>query len=268
MQLGGAMVIWGTLYFGINIMLNCPVYQMNISSYIECIFGVWYLWTLLVISCVVAIAEKFMMGKFHILICVIAIPLLLLFYKGTSIIYMYPYFLIGYFTKKNIEKIDMLLKKGGNILIAFFPILLLYFRGDVRAPFVRNPFATSYGVIGQVGLMILRYFIGLCGSLFVILIVKNLNDVCIDKKCTYFFKELGKVSLQVYVMQRIVVELLGGQIAKSIIDKSGINLYKCVPQLYSWFFCLLITIICTWLIYKIIGLIKKHEKINKILFLR
>lgn len=70
---------------------------------------------------------------------------------------------------------------------------------------------------------IYRWTIGLLGSVLVILIVRyleNKKSMCCLKKVFIYF---GKRSLEIYVVQQIILEYLGGKTFGLLVERSGKN---------------------------------------------
>ena len=71
------------------------------------------------------------------------------------------------------------------------------------------------GLGRQIVIDIFRWAIGLAGSISVIMTVRLfLKHLSSESRIKKIFCELGKYTLEIYVMQRILVEYLGAKVSK------------------------------------------------------
>ena len=240
--------------------------------------GLWFLWSIFIISVLIAIIYFSISNKTKRFIGYIASFAILMILPEkmepckTMNIWMYPYFLAGFLWaeikegpfKEKIKKCN--LKYGAIIL---YPLLIQFFHvKDYIYTSGITLFDSEYGFAEQIRIDIYRWIVGYAGILFMIVILHELLQNEKIKRILYMlFGELGQITLQVYVMQRLLLEEIFGGIYKVFVKyRGGQNPLLQNIELYNFLWTPIIGILHLLIIYKMIMLISRNHKLNRWLF--
>lgn len=181
-------------------------------------------------------------------------------------LYMYPYFVIGFLYCRFREKISTLYKCIFSIisLIAFI-VMLCFFQREhyiyTTGMFLPTP---SKGV-SQLATDLFRYSIGLFGSIAVSSVLYLLSRV-LWKKIINVFAAIGKKSLQLYLVQRLLVEYICGDLYVDLVGKLGYN--PLIQNLYLYNIIITPLIACAFIVimYAVIILLYKFKRFSTFIF--
>lgn len=264
--------VWGACLYFIQYVVEMKVMKVEMEFSLQemwwSIQGTWFLWTLLICSVFVCIIGKLFDGRLEIIVLVFAFPLLYFIPNYNNHMFMYPYFILGYLYNKYKDTISQKFIKGCKIsLAAMFPILLPYYSSNsyIYTTGITN-FETISKFMAQLKIDIYRYAIGLCGAVFVIMVVEYCTEYFRNSKVVRKIAGFGAMSLQIYVMQKIAVEYLAVGCWAKIISVLGFNPLTENTVLYDWVFTLLLALIGCEILYQITLLVKKTTMLSKILF--
>ena len=224
------------------------------------------MWAILLYSIILGLAGNCKKIQIKCLILCAGILLLICNPNRWRLIFEYVYFLIGYgihfLDRQHMDSVLQKRKLVKLIMIVSFVLLIIY---CLQVKFIRLDFSELvYSVISrdkkEIITAICRLFGGyiisatVCFSIYYIVFVTNCDLVA------KVFSYLGKISLQIYLLQRIIVELIFADVIKLY----GNSIYclgnvgnTLVAIILSVFFLLLIVGI-TWL--------AKQLRISKYIF--
>ena len=163
--------------------------------------------------------------------------------------------------KENLKYISFLL----------FPFLLFFFKErDYIYTSGINPFSSEYGVLTQLGIDVYRWGIGLIGSVFILSIIQIIykklqNNKSFAGKLFQKLESIGQFSLQIYLMQILVLERIATEVYQMVVDKLGYNPLTFNIILFDLFTFLIALIFIIFLLLVSKGL-KKISWLHKILF--
>lgn len=274
--IGIPIISWNTLLYVVQIIINYlqdDDLNLSLIGWLNSLKGLWFLWSILAISIVVAIICKISKGKgkLQIVLLILGIACMPLFPNRVMNMFMYPYFIAGFLFNAYKEIIPNKLLNFKNISLLIFPIMLNFYE---KKHYIYtsgiNPFSSEYGVVGQISIDIFRWGIGFTGSIFIIcileMILKNMKP---NKKINIIINQaakLGVVSLQIYVMQRICLEFVASKVYQIISKEIGFNLLAQNTFLYNFVFTPLIALTFAIVLFHITKLINKNNKLSYILF--
>lgn len=214
--------------------------------------NLWFLWTLLKISILVAIIQKYCKDSLWLYIAIFV----LLFYIPDGLItyfdkFMYPFFLLGYFSAKKVLISYLSRINFCGLITIFILYILCYFLYD-KDTYV---YTSHYSLIGkedyikQILIDLKRLISGIIGLVFVLVFVK-LIIMQINNKVVRSLKKicstLGCYSLGIYALHEIIPIR---DLTSFIID---FNLMNCICE----------SIIITLLYFYISYLISKNRILN------
>lgn len=193
--------------------------------------GLWFLWSVLIISVLVAVVYcRTVTPVGRGIGYVTAFTLLILLPAKiepckTMNIWMYPYFLTGFLLLEKRNVIHQL-KAGKRVKymsIVLYPVLLHFFhyRDYIYTSGV-NLFDSVYGLKQQLQINIYRWILGFAGIAFMVVILQTLFQKSHVKNVLFrLFGNLGQITLQVYVIQRVLLEEIFGETCKIFISYGG-----------------------------------------------
>lgn len=265
------ILTWNTLRFIIiktNDYITEGEYYINFNEYINNLMGLWFLWALLIISISVIFIEKYFEGENILfnLLCYLALWMILsICIKRWRVEFMYPYFMSGYLFNKYKDKIGENLRKIRFLCIPVSIIMILFFEKKHYVYVTgTNIFNFNYEFLYKLNIDIFRLVTGFVVSIAFITIIEFIYNkkISLGKN---LFTSLGIVSLQIYVLQSLILELIFPKIFKILIYR--LNLFNLLEDGYIYNFILtpIISIFITILIYSIISKIN-NKRLKKILF--
>lgn len=275
------ILIWNTIHYAIALLLSCLIEKQaffSIKSWWRAIIeGYWFLWAVLFCTITVGLIVKCLPKQFWMVGFVVVFPLALISPCRWVILSVYPFYIAGFLFHKWIEegkKIPLWLKYSS--LPVFVVATWLHFSGSAVGNsewmyLVKKSLGFLKGSIGlteimiQVGNIVLYYVLGISGSVSVIILVDVI--VCKIKKniVLNFVGKLGQFSLQIYILQRVLLELILGKWYGMLVRMTGGNPAVNNISMFTWLYSSLIGLICTYLIYILISYVLKG-KVGRALF--
>lgn len=172
--------------------------------------NLWFLWAVLYNSLIVLFIHKVLKDS----IWAYAVIFILLFFVPNAMYlhcFMYPYFVLGYLYNKRFaksDKIQSIQQKSSLLLtitgIAFFAMLPFFEREHYIYTSLYN--ILNGNPLHQTGVDLFRFFIGLFGSIFVMLSIKRLHDLIGDRRGVLAY--LGRNTIGIYIVSSYLNPLL------------------------------------------------------------
>lgn len=180
------------------------------GKWLSSITDLWFVWSVLTSTLVVSFVYKKVKNVYLRILCLIVGALFVFIFPNADLnLYMYPYFLLGYFYAKYRAKFNNVVFKVLKYLTIPVFIILLFIFKKKHYIYLSGILCKTYGVWGCIDLNLFRWIIGLVGCIAVISISKLIFDVFIKNKREMppkiAFAKLGEKSLQMYVLQSIIV---------------------------------------------------------------
>ena len=244
---GIPLFVWGTLDFVIASIL---VGTFNVRTWFHSIIGIWFLWAVLCASIFVAVIHKLPVSTFlKYLIMILGTILFVQMPGGTSNGFVYPYFVIGYAINEwNLFENETYRKVIQPICGVIWVILLLFYKKE------------SY-----------IYISGLTWKISEI----GLYDKVIQKDCKqskpiakvlHIIQRLGLHTLEIYVLQRIVLERCFAKAYEYTIYFIGQNILALNRALYDLCFTLLCAVVIGIVLMKFSEAASKHPRLSFSIF--
>lgn len=181
--------------------------------------GYWFLWGILYLSIIVFIIKYLFFDNikvyFTLFFVLLLVPNEIHNIKLSTILFLYPFMLIGYFFSKYQEVILKVIKENKKfillILLLFFFLQFLFFNKESYIyisglNITKTKLKTS--VIRQIFIDLFRINIGLTGSCFILLILDEISKSNKLKKIYNIFIYLGQNSLSFYCLQELLIVYL------------------------------------------------------------
>ena len=240
------------------------------GGWINSLSSLWFLWSVLAASIVVAVVcKKFSNIFVQILMLGIAMLIVAMFPNMTLNLYMYPYFVLGFYYAEYKEKFPRWLNNFKYITIALFPIMLCFYEKK-HYIYTTGLFGSEYSRIDTLLIDTYRWAIGLVGSVCVLTVVEIIYEKLISKigkpVISIGLAKLGKKSLQIYAFS---VPFLSAYLSVAFPKVLSIlnidNVFTRNIFVYNFIFTLLLSIIYSFVLYFLVRIFEKL-KISKVIF--
>lgn len=255
------IVLWVLLYRIPEMFLSYARYDSLMKAFIKLVSyvvtGFWFLWAILFFQIFTLAVKKWLNDSVWVYLVTFIILLIIPDFVITQLYkYMYLYFYVGYFSSIVLKNYDVKIKfvKYGwsFILITILLLPLFNYRTYIynnTITLIPNGYETYSE---QVKNIVLRYGIGLIGSLGAIWICVKVNGLSCLKRVRETFSVLGKNSLGIYIISGYVVSLIVVPITANI-----------SPSLIVWVMETVFVTITSLMLTKII---QNVSLLNKLLF--
>ena len=269
--IGIPLLSWGILQFMYDISLEKP---KNVISYIKMlknsIVSIWFLWAVLSISCAVAIIYKYrdrLIDK--VILGILMVALLYILPGRTNNFFMIPFFILGFiFCKYGIfERYLYIRFKWLYFLIWLF---MLIFYGKRHYIYTTGIFPSGLisgkAILLQFEIDLFRYLIGLFGTIAIIELLRLIFKKINMKNLSKLIVNGGRRSLDIYVMQRVLVETIIANAFVNIVDSIGENYLTSNLLCYNFVITLLFALICYIFLLGISTVLNKNAVVSFVLF--
>lgn len=233
-------------------------------------YSLWFLWS--VLSCSTAVGVACKVGKtpfLRIIYLSLGVLFVALFPNANENLFMYPFFIVGFFMAKHKQFLFTAFGRIRYIVFLLFPILLLFYKRK-HYIYITPMFGAESGAAYNLTIDLFRFFIGLAGSLFLLILVSLVfrRFSCSDERIPKFWgilSRLGENSLPIYCLS---VPLLSGylpHVFRKCMEPFGYNLLAENWILYNLIFTPLLAAGYCAALLVVIRLLKKIG-IHKLFF--
>jgi fucose 4-O-acetylase-like acetyltransferase len=243
------------------------------GSWLSSLSRLWFLWSVLVatiVMCLVVMVERNSDRKFFAIvqffIIVLGFFLAAFFPSRQNNVFMYPYFVLGYYYAKyeyNIKKFQII--KYTTFVI--YPIMLLFFEKK-HYIYTSGIFGGEYSIAEYIAIDAYRWIIGLVGSIFVITIVQLLLKIPVSKQFGKAVARIGQNTLQIYVLSTVFLSSylpIGLRIIRRIQMIDTVYLWCSENMIVFYLITFIIAMIYTIVLSLIINK-TRNSKISKLIF--
>jgi len=232
----------------------------------EYLTHLWFLWSVFCCSLITAIIFKLKINNIFIYLFA-GVSILSLIHNSDLNIYMFPFFIVGFYYKKYQNNAYIIIYKLRYLINLIFIVMLFHFE---KKHYIYisgiNIFKSYYGIQNQIYINIYRYIIDFCGCFAIINISKYVYNKFKDTKFISLIINIGKNTLQIYVLQRFIVEIIGVKVYRKLVGFLNVNYLTFDVVIFDWIICPLIAIILCYCINIIIEKTKRYIIINKIIW--
>ena len=244
-----------------------------VSSLLSNYQSLWFLWSVLAASIGVALICK----KVHnvwiqlLLLALWCIPVFLFPGGGAKNVYVYPYFVIGFYFARYQNLINQCLKWIVQAIASVGFVIMLFFFRTKHYIYTAGLYDSNLSIFENIGVNLFRWVIGLFGCIAVLSLVEVIFRLIVLKHCerrlpiSFCFSELGKKSLQVYALSVSFLSFWLPRIYGKIAGKVGSNFLAHNIYLYSFVYTLAIAVLYAVGLYFLIKLFERI-KFSKVLF--
>jgi hypothetical protein len=179
-------------------------------------------------------------------------------------LFMFPYFVIGFYFALYKDKIPAMLMKLRYISLVLFPVMIMFFEKK-HYIYTSGLIGSQYSIREYLYIDIFRWAIGLVGSVFVMTFIFLVFKLKVFQKLFDCFEKLGRYTLHIYVYQ-VVLLLRFGELAVNLMFKV-LGTYNVLPERLLLFHALIvpiITVVATIVLYYISRQLNKFKFIQNI----
>lgn len=187
--------------------------------------GLWFLKSLFIITVLATLIVK--CSKKYKYLCSFAVWISLILFNnvfGDHTADLFPFFVLGYYVAEHKSIVEKIYKCRYIAYIAFIVLLI----GMREEYFVYvggiNPVVSEYGFAKQVYFDLYRLIIGILGSSTFIMLVMQIGKY-LPSAVNKFFEAMGRVTLQLYVLQSFFLEGVLSQLINHLPLSGGAKLH-------------------------------------------
>ena len=173
--------------------------------------GYWFLWSILFITIIVLFINKFFNDNIKVYIVFFLLTLIIPTRVLSLRIFLYPFFVVGYFFCKHHKMIDGIKRNIiyilGTSLVIFICLLFLYKKSMyiyVSGMTIITPIL-NISSLEQIYIDLFRIIIGFVGSILTLSIIYEIYYLTKNKRIWQHFSYIGKNSLKFYCFQEILI---------------------------------------------------------------
>lgn len=255
--IGGILIYYLTT--GLKGILSKKWHVLFNGAWLSSLSGIWFLWSVLVASLGVAIICKTIKRIYlQVILLFLWAFVIYLFPNASNNLYMYPYYVIGFFFAKYKSKIQKKLFLIKYISLLLFPIMLYAYVKGYTENFLK--FKLDF----------FQYIIGLVGCVFALTILEIIFNLLYERKKSLLFplSKVGQMSLQIYVLSIIFLSSWLPTIYSKIIEIFSLgNILAHNMLMYNFVYTFILSIAYTFILYFITKAIYKI-RIGKMIFSR
>lgn len=233
--------------------------------------SLWFLWSVLVASLATTLACKTQKKlPAQVLLFLVMIPLIALFPNASLNIYMYPYFILGFYFAKFKDKLPQWVHRAKYASLLLFPLMLCFYEKKHYIYITGLLPDQVYSLMDMLLIDAYRWLIGLVGSVFAL----TLLDICcqhvlLKVKRTIIsagLAALGEKSLQIYVLSVPFLSMyLSAGFPKILSVLKIHNIFATNIVVYNFVFTFLLAVSYALALYCLTKLLEKLN-LSRIIF--
>lgn len=229
----------------------------------------WFLWSVLAASVTVTLCCKITEKTWLRAILLLAGTVLMMLFPCAEMnLYMYPYFVAGFFFAGAGEKLRRALGFCKYISLAAFPVMLLFY-GREHYIYTTGIYSADYGIKGSVAIDLFRWAIGFAGSVFALTLMDIAFRFFADEERTPrllgWMALLGESSLQIYCLSTSLLSSFLPLAAGLLADVAGRNVLLDSMPVYNFVITPLIALCYSVGLYLIVKIMKRM-RIHRLIF--
>lgn len=241
------------------------------GKWLQNLSSLWFLWSVLAASLATAIiCKKCKNILLQVVLLVVAVIFVAMFPNRDMNIYMYPYFVIGFYFAKYKDRLPRGVQMIKYLSLPLFPVLLCFYERK-HYIYTTGIFPNEeYPIREMLIIDCYRWLIGLVGSVFVLTVLQAVYDLVITKTKVQIISKglsrLGEKSIQIYTFSVPFLSVYLSNYFPKVLSMLKIeNVFVENMLIYNFVFTLLLAVIYALALYYIVKLFEKL-KITRILF--
>lgn len=246
--------------------------ELSLINYYKSVHGIWFLGDLAINTVIVSLVILFCKGsiKHDCKYFLLGIPIAVIPIVGYSVLglFMYLFFVIGFLFKFYYKgEYYSLLEHWRKVLFIYIVCLGLY----NNMPYEPSSFILSFKKYTLENIIVvdfLKTVLALSGSYLMLFSVYKILPFLRGTWLELRAIEQGKHTLDIYLIQIIILETIGGYLYHNYVKETGLNIFHS----YGFLFEIISTFVCSCIMMEIIvfagRLANKNYYIAKLLFYR
>lgn len=253
-----------------NVLMLLPTYVL--SDRADILFGslfsgideyFWFLWAVLYCSVIVAVCGKVTVHPWLQMAMLVAGGFaILLVPQWNTTLFMYPYFVAGFYCGKYREQARKLFRPVKYAMLIVFPVMLSFYESK-HYIYITPMFSEELGLAASAGIACFRWAIGFAGSIWMLTIVEFLLRLSdrfrADRRGMEAVSFLGRNSLQIYCLS---LSLLSGYLRhgyRKIVELIGYNLFAQNTVVFDFLFTPVLALAWSVFLYYGVVLLRKYK---------
>ena len=229
----------------------------------------WFLWAVLYCSLVTSVCGKLTdRHGLQLLLMILGAFAILLVPQWNMTLFMYPYFVAGYFCGVYREKARKLYRFLRYAVWLLFPLMVEYY-GSRHYIYITPMFSEELGLRPSLEIAAFRWAIGFVGSIWMLSIVDILQylgkRIALVQSCLKPVSHLGRNSLQIYCLSTSLLSGYLPHLYRKFTEVIGGDPFSGNIAVYDFVFTPVLAVAWSIFLYYVIVLMKKC-KVHKLIF--
>lgn len=232
--------------------------------------SIWFLWSVLAASLVVVIVYKTVRSVgWQVVLLVLCTPIVALFPNAAMNLFMYPFFVCGFYFAKYKDQMPGWVCKLKYSALVLYPVLFSQFQSK-HYIYARAEYARTYSLGDMLIIDGYRYMVGLAGSIFVLVLLELLHKWAVGRTrmpaLLVGMEKLGQKSLQIYMLSIPLLSRLLAYLFPIMLNVLGIeNIFAKNTLVFNFAFMLPLAVVFAVGLY-IAEKMLEFWNVDKILF--
>ena len=259
-----------------NILLQVPIYAL--SGRVNVLFGglfqgvgysLWFLWAVLYCSIVVGFCCKMTERTgLQIVLTVLGAFVILLVPQWNMTLFMYPYFVAGFFCGKFRNSAMKCYKVLRYAALILFPVMVAFYQKK-HYIYVTPMYSEELGLTASLEIALYRWAIGFVGSIVMLSVMEALvrigERVPVAGNWLRKISGLGRNSLQIYCLSASLLSGYLPHLYGKLVEVMGDAVFEENQFVYDFLFTLPMAVVWSVLLYYLVVLMKK-TRLHRIVF--
>ena len=251
-----------------NVLMLLPAYAL--SNRVDFLFGslfigigndLWFLWAVLYCSVIVGVCCKLTEKlPLQLLLLVLGGVAILLVPQWNLTLFMYPYFVVGFFCGRNRERAGRIYRILRYPMLILFPVMAAFYQVK-HMIYVTPIISQELALTASLKIALFRWAIGFAGSIWLLTVMEFLlslgSRIPAVEACLQPVSRLGRNSLQIYCLSASLLSGYLPHLYRKFVDLLGYNLFAQNMAVYSFLFTPLLAAAWCVFLYGAILLLKK-----------
>ena len=262
-----------------NYLVTTVPYTMRRGDYFAIFNGrwmgnlssLWFLWSVLAASLIITvICKKINNPAGQVVLLIAASPVVTIFPNAELNLFMYPYFVIGFYFAKYKDTLLFRIYKLKYLSFVLFPVLLCFFEKK-HYIYTTGLFAnSSYNAHQMLLIDAYRWAIGLVGSVFMITVLQFIyHNISLKVKKPWLsigLSKMGQKSLQIYAFSVAFLSFYLSHYFLRLLSILNIdNIFAENMMIYNYVFTPILAIGYAFALYFVVIIFEKM-KVSRIMF--
>ena len=259
-----------------NVLMLLPTYVL--SNRADFLFGslcagisetFWFLWAVLYCSVIVGVCGKLTeKPSLQVLLMILGGALILLVPQWNTTLFMYPYFVAGFFCGMYRDRAVRVYKLLRYVMLILFPVLM-DFHKQQHLIYFTPMYSRELGLAASAEIALFRWVIGFAGSIWMLAVMEALlwlgNRILVMQTCLKGVSHLGRNSLQIYCLSASLLTGYLPHLYRKFAELAGGNLFAESAFVYDCLFTPILAAFWSVLLYCVVLLLKKW-RLHKLFF--